>query len=329
MSKRAIITGITGQDGSYLAEHLLSLGYEVHGLVRRVAAPTNEARFSRIYPILDKITLHAGSAESYPSVFEVLAKHKFDECYHLAAQSSISFSSADEFSTMAANISGTHHLLAALRITSPQCRFFFAASSEVFGDPEQQPQNEQTPFRPRTLYGVTKVAAFELTRYYRVAHGMFCCSGILFNHESPRRGEEFVTRKITRALAEIVAGKRAELRLGDLDARRDWGHAADYVRAMHLMLQSDRPDDFVIATGRPHTVRQFCETAFSRAGLNYEKYVVSDPALLRPLDTHVLAGDSSKARRVLGWKPTIRFEELVYEMVDTDLAVLNVSRAPA
>ena len=320
VSKRALITGITGQDGSYLAEYLLSLGYEVHGLVRRVAAPTTEARFARIRHILDKITLHSATIESYASLFEVLARQRFDECYHLAAQSSISSSFADEFSTMAANVNGTHHLLAILKLTAPDCRFYFASSSEMFGNPERQPQNEQTPFRPRSIYGVSKVTGFELTRYYRAVHGMFCSSGILFNHESPRRGEEFVTRKITRAVAEIVSGKRSELRLGDLEARRDWGHAADYVRAMHLTLQQALPDDFVIATGVAHTVREFCQIAFSRAGLKYTDYVRSDARLMRPLDTHTLVGDSSKARAKLGWQPSTTFEELVAEMVDSDMA---------
>src|SRR6478672_13449616 len=263
MAKRALITGITGQDGSYLAEHLLSLGYEVHGLVRRVALEAPERRVSRIAHILDQITLHAASLESYPSIFHVISQYDFDECYHLAAQSFVAESFADGFSTLNTNINGTHYVLAALRELKPKCKFYFAGSSEMFGNVSEVPQKETTPFHPRSPYGISKVAGFDLTRNYREAYGMFCVSGILFNHESPRRGFEFVTRKITSGVARIKNGTQKELRLGNLDARRDWGHAKDYVRAMHLMLQRDEPDDFVIASGESHTVREFCELAFA------------------------------------------------------------------
>src|SRR4030095_16796315 len=274
--KKALITGITGQDGSYLAEHLLDLGYEVHGLVRRVALEAPETRIGRISHLLDRVTLHSGSLESYPSIFHVVSRYDFDECYHLAAQSFVAESFADGFSTMNTNINGTHYMLAALRELRPKCRFYFAGSSEMFGKVREVPQRETTPFHPRSPYGISKVAGFELTRNYREAYGMFCSSGILFNHEGPRRGVESVTRKITSTVARIKQGQAVELRLGNLDARRDWGHAEDYVRAMHLMLQLEQPDDFVIASGESHTVREFCELAFGEVGLDYRNYVVVD-----------------------------------------------------
>src|SRR5215204_4226059 len=319
VSRRALITGITGQDGSYLAEHLLERGYEVHGLVRRVALEDPERRFTRIRHLLDEITLHAASLESYPSIFSVVSRVEFDECYHLAAQSFVAESFADGFSTMNTNINGTHHVLAALRELRPACRFYFAGSSEMFGKVAETPQTETTRFHPRSPYGISKVAGFDLTRNYREAYGMFCASGILFNHESARRGHEFVTRKITSAVARIKAGQAEELRLGNLDARRDWGHAADYVRAMHLMLQRDEPDDYVVATGETHTVREFCERAFARAGLDWERHVRIDERFYRPAEVDLLIGDSSKARRELGWQPGHTFEQLVDEMVDADL----------
>ena len=319
MSKKALITGITGQDGSYLAEHLLALGYEVHGLVRRVALEDPTRRFTRLEHLLNQITLHAASLESYPSIFSVLSKQEFDECYHLAAQSFVAESFADGFSTMNTNINGTHYMLAALRELQPKCRFYFAGSSEMFGKVRETPQTEATPFHPRSPYGISKVAGFELTRNYREAYGMFCASGLLFNHEGPRRGFEFVTRKITSTVARIQHGLASELRLGNLDARRDWGHAEDYVRAMHLMLQHDEPDDFVIASGESHTVREFCELAFGEVGLNYRDYVVIDEQFYRPAEVEALIGDSSKARRVLKWEPRYTFAELVRLMVRNDL----------
>ena len=326
--KRALITGITGQDGSYLAELLLGLGYQVHGIVRRVALEDPTRHFTRIEHLLDRVILHPASLESYPSIFHVLAKDNFDECYHLAAQSFVAESFADGFSTMNTNINGTHYMLAALRELQPKCRFYFAGSSEMFGKVRQSPQNEETPFHPRSPYGISKVAGFELTRNYREAYGIFRLSGILFNHEGPRRGFEFVTRKITSSAARIKHGQASELRLGNLDARRDWGHAEDYVRAMHLMLQLEEPDDFVIASGESHTVREFCELAFGEVGLNYHDYVVVDERFYRPAEVESLVGDSSKARRVLNWKPRYTFAELVKLMVQNDLqAVAGGSHA--
>ena len=326
LGKRALITGITGQDGSYLAELLLSHGYEVHGIVRRVALEMPDQRFGRIEHLIDRLKLHPASLESYPSVFHVISQHDFDECYHLAAQSFVAESFIDGFSTMNTNINGTHYVLAALRELRPKCRFYFAGSSEMFGKVRESPQNEQTAFHPRSPYGISKVAGFDLTRNYREAYGMYASAGILFNHEGPRRGFEFVSRKITSTAAKIKLGVVNELRLGNLDAKRDWGHAADYVRAIHLMLQQPEPDDFVIATGETHTVRQFCEIAFRELGLDYRDYVKIDERLLRPAEVDVLVGDASKARRVLGWKPTYTFEDLVREMVQSDVQLLS-SRA--
>ena len=316
---KALITGITGQDGSYLAEHLLTQGYEVHGLVRRVAFEDPARRFTRICHLLDKLKLHAATLESYPSIFRVISKQKFDECYHLAAQSFVDESFADGFSTMNTNINGTHYMLAALCELQPNCRFYFAGSSEMFGKVREVPQRETTPFYPRSPYGISKVAGFELTRNYREAYGMFCVNGILFNHEGPRRGFEFVTRKITSTVARIKLGLANELRLGNLEAKRDWGHAADYVRAMHLMLQQPAPDDFVVATGETHSVRDFCKASFAVVGLDYEKYVKVDELYYRPAEVDSLVGDSSKARKVLGWKPRYTFNDLVGEMVEFDL----------
>lgn len=322
-ARKALITGITGQDGSYLAEHLLSLGYDVHGLVRRVAMEDPVRRFGRIAHLQDRVTLHAANLDSYPSIFHVICKHDFDECYHLAAQSFVAESFADGFSTMNTNINGTHYMLAALRELRPECRFYFAGSSEMFGKVSEVPQRETTPFHPRSPYGISKVTGFELTRNYREAYSMFCCNGILFNHEGPRRGFEFVTRKITSTVARISAGLATELNLGNLEAKRDWGHAKDYVRAMHMMLQQPEPGDYVVATGETHSVREFCELAFSEVGLNYESYVRSDERFYRPAEVDILVGDSSRAREILGWRPTYSFATLVKEMVEEDLKALN------
>ncbi len=329
MVKRALITGITGQDGSYLAEHLLNLGYEVHGLVRRVALEDPSRRFNRIAHLLDRLTLHPASLESYPSIFHIISRNEFDECYHLAAQSFVAESFADGFSTMNTNINGTHYMLAALRELQPACRFYFAGSSEMFGKVREVPQRETTPFHPRSPYGISKVAGFELTRNYREAYGMFCVSGILFNHEGPRRGFEFVTRKITSTVARIKLGIVSELVLGNLEAKRDWGHAVDYVRAMHLMLQQPTPDDYVVATGETHTVREFCEGAFAVAGLDYRKYVRIDELYYRPAEVDLLVGDATKARQVLGWEPSHTFPELIQEMVEVDMAAVTRAEGSA
>ena len=319
MRKKALITGITGQDGSYLAEFLLDKGYEVHGICRRVALEDQEHRLWRIRHLLKKIYLHCASLESYASIFKIVEMVKPDECYHLAAQSFVSYSFEDEFSTINTNINGTHFVLSAIKETVPKCKFYFAASSEMFGNSEQTPQNEKTPFHPRSPYGISKVAGFDLTRNYREAYNVFALSGILFNHESPRRGYEFITRKITNTAARIKLGLAEELLLGNLDAKRDWGFAKDFVEAMWLMLQKDKPKDYVIATGETYSVREFAKLAFTYLGLDWKKYVKIDKALYRPSEVNLLRGDYSLAKRDLKWKPTVRFEALVKMMIDADL----------
>ena len=319
MKRKAVITGITGQDGSYLAELLLEKGYEVHGIVRRVAIEDPEHRLWRVKDILGDLKLHPASLESYPSLFRVLSTIKPTEVYHLAAQSFVSYSFEDEFSTLNANISGTHYMLSSFREVIPEGRFYFAGSSEMFGNARQTPQNEETPFHPRSAYGISKVAGFQLTRNYREAYGLHASNGILFNHESPRRGLEFVTRKVTSHAAKIKLGMASQLRLGNIDSCRDWGHAREYAKAMWLMLQQDKPDDYVIATGQTHSVRDLLEAAFGHVGLDYRPYVVLDPQLFRPAEINNLLGDSRKARQALGWRPEITFQELVKEMVDADL----------
>lgn len=317
--KTALITGITGQDGSYLAELLLEKGYEVHGIVRRVAIEDPSHRMHRLLPFKDRLHLHAASLESYPSIYRVFTKLQPDECYHLAAQSFVSYSFEDEFSTLQTNIGGTHHVLSALKDASPRTRFYFAGSSEMFGKVEAMPQDEGTRFHPRSSYGISKVAGYELTRNYREAYGLHCSTGILYNHESPRRGFEFVTRKISSTVAQISLGQATELSLGNLNALRDWGHAKEYVRAMWLMLQQDTPDDYVIATGVAHSVLDFVQAAFEYVGLNYINYVTVNPQFYRPAEVEVLLGDPTKAHRKLGWKHSIDFTELVKEMVESDI----------
>ena len=321
--KKALITGITGQDGSYLAELLLKRGYEVHGIVRRVALEDADNRMWRLRDILKDIHLHSGSLESFPSLFQIVEKIRPHEVYHLASQSFVSYSFEDEFTTLNTNINGTHFILATVKQLVPQARFYFAGSSEMFGKVRHSPQNEETPFYPRSAYGISKVAGFDLTRNYREAYDIFACSGILFNHESPRRGFEFVTRKITSHAARIKLGLTNELRLGNLDAKRDWGDAREYVEAMWLMLQQDTPDDFVIASGVAHSVRDFAQAAFSALDLNYEDYVVVDPKFYRPAEVEILLGDASKARKQLNWNHTQSFEKLVAEMVENDMAYLQ------
>jgi GDPmannose 4,6-dehydratase len=322
---KALISGITGQDGSYLAELLLEKGYEVHGLVRRVALEDPSHRLRRIAEVRDRITLHAGSLESFPSLYRIVCRVQPDECYHLAAQSFVSYSFDDEFSTLNTNINGTHYLLAAIHEAAPRCRFYFAGSSEMFGKVEETPQNERTRFHPRSAYGISKVAGFDLTRNYREAYGLHASVGILFNHESERRGFEFVTRKITSGVAAIASGARRELRLGNLEARRDWGYAPEYVAVMWRMLQEDSPDDYVVATGESHSVREFVALAFSLAGLDYREYVTGDPLLYRPAEVDLLVGDPSKARSRLGWEPRTGFEDLVRRMVEADLEAAGVA----
>lgn len=320
--KRACITGITGQDGSYLAELLLDKGYEVHGLVRRAAIEDPLHRFSRIRHILDRIQIHAASLESFPSLYTCISQIQPDELYHLAAQSFVSYSFEDAFSTFDSNIRGTQYVLESVRQCAPHCRIYFAGSSEMFGKVAETPQTESTRFHPRSPYGISKVAGFHLAQNYREACGLYVCSGILFNHESPRRGFEFVTRKITSYAAKIKAGLETKLPMGNLDARRDWGFAKDYVLAMHLMLQQSEPKDFVIATGVTHSVREFCEQAFAHVGLDYRDYVVIQDELFRPSEVQLLQGNAAMATKILGWRPTVDFQQLVSMMVEHDMALV-------
>ena len=319
MKKIALITGITGQDGSYLAEFLLKKGYSVHGLVRRVAAEDKSHRFWRLKNFINKLKIHAGSLESYASIINIITKIKPHEIYHLGAQSYIDYAFKDEFSTINTNINGTHFLLSAIKEFSPKTKFYFAGSSEMFGKVREIPQTEKTPFYPRSVYGISKVAGFDLTRNYREAYNLYCCSGILFNHESPRRGFEFVTRKITHAVARIKFGLQKDLKLGNMDAKRDWGHAKDYVEAMWLMLNRKKPDDYVISTGKHYTVRDFAKLAFELVDLDYKKYVKIEKNLYRPSEVESLLGNCKKAKRELKWRPKYDFKKLVEDMVKTDL----------
>jgi GDPmannose 4,6-dehydratase len=320
--RRALITGISGQDGSYLAELLLGKDYEVHGIVRRVAMEDPQHRLSRIYRVRDRLHLHAASLESYPSLLKVVAAVCPDEVYHLAAQSYVSYSFEDEFSTFEANVNGTHYMLSACRDCAPKAKFYFAGSSEMFGT-APAPQNELTTFRPRSVYGISKVAGYHLTRNYREAYGLHASCGLLYNHESPRRGMEFVTRKISSMAAQIKLGLVQEIRLGNLEAKRDWGYAGDYVEAMWLMLQQEQPDDYVIATEENHSVREFLELAFGTLDLDPYKFLVLDPRLARPAEVDLLLGDMTKGRKRLQWSPRVRFRDLVHIMVTADLELYS------
>jgi GDPmannose 4,6-dehydratase len=326
-NRKALITGITGQDGSYLAELLLSKGYEVHGIVRRVALEDPVHRLGRIAGFRERATLHAGSLESFPSLYRIVQQVQPDECYHLAAQSFVSYSFDDEFSTLNTNVNGTHFLLTAVKDAAPHCRFYFAGSSEMFGKAEEVPQTERTAFHPRSAYGISKVAGFHLTRNYREAYGLHASSGILFNHESPRRGYEFVTRKITSGVAAIAAGVATNVRLGNLEARRDWGYAPEYVEAMWRMLQQDRPDDYLVATGVSHSVREFCEVAFALVGLDYREHVQADPQLYRPAEVDQLIGHPAKSEALLGWRSQTDFKALIRLMVEEDCRARGIDIA--
>ncbi len=314
--KRALITGITGQDGSYLAEYLLEQGYDVIGMIRR----SSTVNFERIHHIQDKVTLVAGDLLDEVSMINLLRDHRPSEVYNLAAQSFVQTSFSQPVFTGEVTGLGVTRILDAVRVVDPGIRFYQASSSEMFGKVQAVPQSETTPFYPRSPYGVAKLYGHWITVNYRESYDMYACSGILFNHESPRRGLEFVTRKITNAVARIKLGKDKELRLGNLDAKRDWGYAKDYVRAMHLMLQQNTPDDYVVSTGETYSVRRFCEIAFGHVGLKYEDYVVIDERFYRPAEVELLVGDPAKANRELGWKPEVTFEQLVTMMVESDLA---------
>ena len=314
--KKALITGITGQDGSYLAELLLSKGYQVTGMVRRASTET----FDRIAHFKDRINLRQADLLDQFSLVKLLDDIQPDEIYNLAAMSFVPTSWTQPVLTGEFTALGVTKILEAMRMVCPKARFYQASSSEMFGKVLETPQTEKTPFYPRSPYGVAKVYGHFITVNYRESYNLFACSGILFNHESPRRGKEFVTRKITDAVARIKLGTLKELRMGNLDAKRDWGFAGDYVRAMWLMLQAEQPDDFVIATGATHTVRELCEVAFAHVGLDWQAHVKIDPQFIRPAEVELLLGDAGKARRILGWKPEVDFHGLVKMMVDADLA---------
>jgi GDPmannose 4,6-dehydratase len=318
MSKKALITGITGQDGSYLAEYLLDQGYEVHGIVRRVANEFQEHRFSRIKHILDKITIHSGSLENYQILFDIFNQVRPHELYHLAAQSFVANSFDDEHSTLSVNTFGTHFLISILKKINPECRFYFAATSEMFGKVLETPQNENTKFNPRSIYGISKLAGFEIVKNYRESYNIFACSGILFNHESPRRGSEFVTRKISIAAAKIKLGIEKKIILGNIDAQRDWGYAKDYVEAMHAMIQQETPNDYVIGSDETHSVKDFLECAFNFLDLDYQKYLEIDKKFFRPAEVDLLISDSSRAKKDLNWSSKTPFNELVSNMVKSD-----------
>ena len=320
MSKTALITGITGQDGSYLAELLLSKGYEVHGVIRRVALEDEIHRLWRIKKILNDITLHAGSLESYARIFNIISKIKPDEIYHLGAQSYVDYSFEDEFSTFSMNINGTHYMLSAVKeLINSKVKFYFAASSEMFGRVKESPQNENTPFQPRSAYGVSKVTGFHLVKNYREAYNLHASNGILFNHESPRRGFEFVTRKISQGVARIKKGFQKKIKLGNIKSKRDWGHAKDYVEAMWIMLQQKSGGDYVIGTGKQHSVENFAQKAFAHVGLNYKDHLIIDKNLIRPAEVDALLADYTKAKKILKWEPKITFDNLVIGMVENDL----------
>jgi len=317
--KKALITGITGQDGSYLAEFLLEKGYEVIGMVRR----TSTVNFDRIKHIQEKVTIVPGDLLDQVSLIEILREHRPQEVYNLAAQSFVPTSWNQPVFTGEVTALGVTRILDAIRLVDPTIRFYQASSSECFGKVRESPQNEKTPFYPRSPYGVAKVYGHWITVNYRESYGLHATSGILFNHTSPRQGLEFVLRKITHGVALIKLGLADELRLGNLDACRDLGFAGDYVKAMWMMLQQEEPDNYVIATGETHSVREMCETAFGYAGLDWQKYVVQDERFMRPAEVDYLVGDATKAREVLGWEPTVSFPELVRMMVDADLALLS------
>ncbi len=319
MAKKALITGITGQDGSYLAEFLLEKGYEVIGMVRR----TSTVNFERIKHIQDQITLVPGDLMDQVSIIDILREHRPDEVYNLAAQSFVPTSWSQPVLTGEVTALGVTRVLDAIRTVDPTIRFYQASSSEMFGKVRETPQNEDTPFYPRSPYGVAKVYGHWITINYRESYGLFACSGILFNHESPRRGLEFSTHKVTYGVTRIKLGLDNELRMGNLDAQRDWGYAGDYVKAMWLMLQQDEPDDYVVGTEETRSVRELCEQAFDYLGLDWRDHVVVDPKLFRPADVDFLVADATKARTRLGWEPTVTFEELIKMMVDADLEALK------
>ena len=320
---KALITGINGQDGSYLAELLLGKGYEVHGTVRRSSMENNEKR-TNILPIEKKVTLHPVMLDNHLSVYKLIQKVQPNECYHLAASSFVSYSFEDEAATIETNFNSTHYILSCLKELAPECRFYLAGSSEMFGNAVSAPQDEITPFHPRSIYGISKLASYHVVKAYRDFHGLYACTGITYNHESERRGRAFVTRKVTTQVARIALGQELTLELGNLDASRDWGYAPEYVEAMWLMLQNTAgPQDYVIATGVLHSIRELLTTAFGEVGLDYESYVKVNPDYYRPGEKVPLVGDASAILRDLGWRSKISFQSMIGCMVRHDLDLLQ------
>jgi len=324
--KKALITGINGQDGSYLSELLLDKGYEVHGIVRREAMEDAQHRLRNIAHILDKLHLHVGSVDNYLSLYRIVQRVKPDECYHFAATSFISYDFDDEISVISNNFISTHYLLASIKELCPSCGVYFAGSSEMFGDPDVCPQDENSAFKPRSIYGISKVSSHYLVTNYRKHHKIFACTGIAYNHESPRRGFQFVTRKITSTVAKIHLGMSDTLQLGNISSVRDWGYAPDYVDAFWRMLNHEVPDDYVISTGVLHSVEEFLDIAFAVVSLNYKDYVRTEEQYYRPSEEVPLVGNSAKARRVLKWQPKKKFEDIVHEMVISDIEILKRSK---
>jgi GDPmannose 4,6-dehydratase len=316
--KKAFITGITGQDGSYLAQLLLEKGYEVHGLVRREAIEDPSRRLWRIENIIDDIRIHYGTLDNYSGLFHIFKEIKFDECYHLAAQSFVGHAIEDSTLTLDTNINGTLNLLSVLAEMNKDCRFYFAGSSEMFGDCKTNPQNENTPFNPRNIYGISKVAGYEIVKLFKTNNNLHASCGILYNHESSRRDNIYVTKKIINFAVELKRGSKNKLFLGDINAQRDWGYAKDYVRAIYNILQYGHPDTFVISTGKLHTVKDICSIAFGHFGYDYHDFVIVNDQLKRPKEKSVLLGDSSKARKLLNWKPSISFEDLIVMMLEQE-----------
>lgn len=323
--KKALITGISGQDGSFLAELLLSKGYQVHGVVRRETLE-DPNRMVNLHSLQKNVQLHVGTIDNHLSIYKIMTQIKPDECYHLASSSFVSYNFEDESSLLSNNFTATHALLASIKEQAPRCRVYFAGSSEMFGDSRVSPQDELTPFNPRSVYGISKLAAFQLARNYREHHKLFIAAGILYNHESTRRGFQFVTRKITSTVAKIHLGLTDSIELGNVDAFRDWGYSPDYVVAMHLMLQQEIAEDFVIATGKLHSVRDFLDIAFKVVNLNYKKYLRINQAHYRHAESVPLCGGATKALNKLGWAPTKSFNEMVEEMVINDIRLLKTSK---
>lgn len=320
--KKAIITGITGQDGSYLAEFLLSIGYEVHGIVRRESFEDDE-KLVNIKNIKDQLILHEGSLSDHLTTYKIFSKVMPDECYHLSASSFVNYSFNDEFETMSNNFNSTHYLLSTIREVKKDCKFYFAGSSEMFGEPNVSPQTEETPFNPKSIYGISKVSSHYLLKNYREKENIFACTGIMYNHESPRRGSQFVTKKIISSAVKIKLGLQDKLHLGNIEAKRDWGYSPDYVKAMWEILQADKPDDFIIATGKFHTVREFLDITFSYLDLAYQDYVEVDPKFFRASEHNPLRGNPYKIKNMIGWENTKSLEDIIKEMIDNEMLKYN------